>query len=76
MSQSTYLRNVLSKFNISTCKGVTTPCDKCVVQEDSNEMSSTDYRCAVGSLIYAMVCTRRDLSWIITKLFFVIDNTI
>ena len=33
-----------------------------------NHVSSTEYRRAVGSLIYAMICTRPDLSWIVTKL--------
>ena len=29
---------------------------------------------AVGSLIYAMICTRPDLSWIVTKLSQYSDN--
>ena len=50
------------------CKLISTPCDKFVVVENSASFSSTEYRRAVGSLIYAMICTRPDLRWIVTKL--------
>ena len=68
MSQSAYLQNVLSRFEMANCKGVKTPCDKFIIDEESSKISCTEYRSAVGSLIYAMVCTRPDLSWIVTKL--------
>ena len=68
MSQSAYLQNVLSRFEMANCKGVKIPCDKFIIDEESSKISCTEYRSAVGSLIYAMVCTRPDLSWIVTKL--------
>ena len=68
MSQSTYLNNVLTRFKMQDCKPISTPCDKFIVDENSEPCSSTEYRRAVGSLIYAMICTRPDLSWIVTKL--------
>ena len=35
---------------------------------NSKSISTTLYKCAVGSLIYCMICTRPDLSWVVTKL--------
>ena len=52
---------------MANCKGVKTPCDKFIIDEDISHISCTKYRSAIGSLIYAMVCTRLDLSWIVTK---------
>ena len=49
-------------------KPISTPCVKFIVDENSESFSSTEYRRAVGSLIYAMICTRPDLIWIVTKL--------
>ena len=68
MSQSAYLKYVLSKFEKENCKGVKTPCDKFIIDEERSKISCTEYRSAAGSLIYAMVCARPDLMWILTKL--------
>ena len=68
LSQAAYLKNVLAKFEMQDCRPTKTPCDKFILNENSKDYSSTEYRSAVGSLIYAMVCTRPDISWIITKL--------
>lgn len=69
MSQETYLRNVLHRFDMKDCKGCKTPCDKFIESnEDDKPVSSKLFRSAVGSLIYAMVATRPDLSWIVSKL--------
>ena len=68
LSQAAYLKNVLAKFKMQDCRPTKTPCDKFILNENSKDYSSTEYRSAVGSLIYAMVCTRPDISWIITKL--------
>ena len=69
MSQSAYLKkNVLSRFDMENCKGVKTPCYKFIIDEESSKISYIEYRSDIGSLIYAMVCTRPDLSWIVTKL--------
>ena len=68
MSQSTYLKKVLSRFDMSNCKGVNTPCDKLVFDDDSRAIENKLYRSAVGSSVYAMVATRPDLSYIVTKL--------
>ena len=50
-------------------KGVKTPCDKFIESnEDDKLIESKLYRSAVGSLVYAMMETRPDLSWSVSKL--------
>ena len=47
---------------------VKTPCDKFIERsEDDKLIESKLYRSAVGSLVYAMVATRPDLSWSVSK---------
>ena len=72
LSQSTYIESILEKFGYVTCKPRATPCE---VNPDaysgklySDESETKRYRCAVGSLVYAMTCTRPDLSYAVTKL--------
>nr|GEU89796.1 retrovirus-related Pol polyprotein from transposon TNT 1-94 [Tanacetum cinerariifolium] len=66
-----YKARVLKKFNMSSYKLVPTPlaphfmlssheCPKS--EEDKVDMSRVPYSSAVGSLMYAMVCTRLDLA--------------
>ena len=69
MDQSKYLENKLVKFKLDTCKSRTTPCE--VTDYESTCDGGVDhrlYREMVGSLIYAMTCTRPDLSWAVSKL--------
>ena len=54
---------------MENCKGVKTPCDKFIIDKESSKIYCTEYRSDVCSLIYALVCTRPDLSWIVTKLY-------
>ena len=69
MSQEQYLQNVMYRFNMDKCKGVKTPCDKFIESnEDDKLIESKLYRSAVGSLVYAMMATRPDLSWSVSKL--------
>ena len=74
INQTMYLKNVLKRFDMDQCKGRTSPCE--VVRSnyvmdtevDNDETSVTKYRWMVGSLVYAMTCTRPDLSFVVTKL--------
>ena len=79
MCQSQYLRNVLKRFGMELCKPSHTPCNtnlKDVFKNGDTYVNNENYRSAVGSLIYAMICTRPDLSWIVTKLSqFVVNPT-
>ena len=76
MNQSHYLKGVLQRFNMADCKPKITPCEvNLQVYDDHHQDSSSDktqdtrrYREIVGSLVYAMTCSRPDLAWIVTKL--------
>ena len=71
LSQNEYIQKVLKRFNMHNAKPVSTPfashfklskemCPK--TQEDMDYMSKVPYASAVGSLMYAMVCTRPDIA--------------
>ncbi len=72
MSQSHYIETILEKFGYDDCKPRATPCEinPDVYRNDlsSDKVDPKKYRCAVGSLVYAMTCTRPDLSYVVTKL--------
>ncbi|KAJ4715440.1 Retrovirus-related Pol polyprotein from transposon TNT 1-94 [Melia azedarach] len=71
VSQKGYIQKILSRFGMSTAKPIDTPsaanahlsvafAPKSV--EEKEYMSRVPYTSAVGSLMYAMVCTRPDLA--------------
>ena len=71
LSQEEYIKKVLERFNIQDAKPVGTPlaghfklskeqCPK--TEQERNQMSKVPYSSAVGSLMYAMVCTRPDIA--------------
>ena len=71
LSQNEYIQNVLKIFNMQNAKPVSTPfyshfkpskemCPK--TQEEMDYMSTVPYASAIGSLMYAMVCTRPDIA--------------
>ncbi|KAJ4703555.1 Retrovirus-related Pol polyprotein from transposon TNT 1-94 [Melia azedarach] len=71
LSQKGYIQKILSRFGMSTAKPIDTPSTanahlsvafvpKSV--EEKEYMSRVPYTSAVGSLMYAMVCTRPDLT--------------
>ena len=71
LSQSEYIKKVLKRFNMQDAKPVNTPlashfrltkemCPK--AQEEVDKMSNILYSSVVGSLMYAMVCTRPDIA--------------
>jgi hypothetical protein len=72
LSQQNYIQKVLHHFNMHDAKSVSTPiashfklsalqCPS--TDEDIEYMSRVPYSSAVGSLMYAMVCSRPDLSY-------------
>ena len=70
LNQSQYLENLLKKHGMSECKPVSTPC---IEKPDFDDDELTDvpnelYRSIVGSLVYAVTCTRPDLCWVVSKL--------
>ena len=72
MSQSQYLYKLLEKYGMENSKPVSTPCEKIDFAENDDDnlshISLDEYRSVVGSLVYATICTRPDLSWILSKL--------
>lgn len=67
LSQGHYLEKILGRFSMHNCKAVSTPLAahfrlsaECCPQsdEDIDRMSNVPYSSVVGSLMYAMVCTR------------------
>ena len=73
MSQSHYLRTILEQFGMEQCKPRSTPCElklSAYIDEidDEGPEDERTYREIVGSLVYAITCTRPDLSWVVTKL--------
>ena len=71
LSQEGYIRKILSRFNMEKTKPVRTPLAghfklsallSPKTQEDIEYMAKMPYSSAVGSLMYAMICTRPDIS--------------
>ena len=60
----------LERFDMQYCKPRKTPCDPNLHFSDSDDsiVDVTRYRELIGSLIYAMTCTRPDICWIVAKL--------
>jgi hypothetical protein len=71
LNQRKYVETILQRFNMQECTSVKVPipvgvklfADQCPKRhEEEEEMYHVPYACAVGSLMYAMVCTRLDIS--------------
>ncbi|RVW24226.1 Retrovirus-related Pol polyprotein from transposon TNT 1-94 [Vitis vinifera] len=71
LSQSEYVKKVLSRFNMNEVKPVSTPLGSHFklskeqspkTKEERDHMSKVPYASAIGSLMYAMVCTRPDIA--------------
>ena len=70
LSQETYIKKVLERFGMQNCKSIDTPVCKgdtlsqrqCPeTREEKERMKNVPYASAVGSLMYAMMCTRPDI---------------
>ena len=72
MSQSRYIKAILQKYGMEECNPRTTPCESRLDKYGSSVNNSAEdvrtYRGIVGSLIYAMTCSRPDLAFVVTKL--------
>lgn len=71
LSQKNYLKKILRRFNMQDCKPISTPLPvnyklssvMCPSNEAERiEMSRVPYASAVGSLMFAMICTRLDIA--------------
>ena len=72
LSQENYVLKVLERFNIKEVKPVTThlagrfKLSSRQCPQSPEEMSRVPYASVVGSLMYAMVCTRPDLTYAVS----------
>jgi hypothetical protein len=73
LSQNAYLEKVLKKFSVHACNPTPAPIVKGDKfgsfqsprnQYEIDQMKSVPYASAVGSLMYAQVCTRLDLAFV------------
>jgi hypothetical protein len=71
LNQRKYVETLLQRFNMQECKPVKVPIpvgvklstDQChKTREEEEDMSHVPYASAVGSLMYAMVCTRLNIA--------------
>ena len=72
LSQETYMKKVLERFHINNSKPIDTPVDRAFQltldhcpkkEEEKRQMSKVPYASAVGSLMYAILCTRPDICY-------------
>ncbi|RVW92102.1 Retrovirus-related Pol polyprotein from transposon TNT 1-94 [Vitis vinifera] len=77
LSQRAYINHLLKRFNMQTCKAGDVPvvkgdklsneqCPKNDLEKDA--MKTIPYASAIGSLMYAQVCTRPDIAFIVNVL--------
>ncbi|KAL5777409.1 hypothetical protein ACOSP7_010335 [Xanthoceras sorbifolium] len=71
LSQAEYIKKVLLRFNMQDAKPVSTPLgvhfrlskeQSPKTEEERTHMAKVPYASAIGSLMYAMVCTRPDIA--------------
>ncbi|KAL6333801.1 hypothetical protein AAG906_028987 [Vitis piasezkii] len=74
LSQENYIEKVLDKFNMGKTKPMSSPLGSYLKlsskqnpssEKEKEEMRKVPYASAVGSLMYAMVCTRPDIAHVV-----------
>lgn len=69
LDQSTYIKNVLERFNMLDCKPANTPMEKGIKFTVGKETQDKyNYRNLIGCLMYIAVCTRPDISHAVSVL--------
>ena len=78
LDQEFYVENMLKRFGMQDCKPVTTPMvteskkkiikeEKEEKEEEKNQIETTRYQSAIGSLIYLSVATRPDIAYAVNQ---------
>ncbi|CAM8877025.1 unnamed protein product [Rhodiola kirilowii] len=69
LTQSHYIENVLKKFNYMDCYPLTTPYNSSthLYPNKGKPKSQLEYAKVIGSLMYAMNCTRPDIAFAVGK---------
>lgn len=69
LDQEKYIKEILSRFNMSDCKSIKTPAEVGLkFVENAEEIFDCPYQQAIGSLLYVAQGTRPDLSYIVNTL--------
>jgi hypothetical protein len=70
LSQEHYVDKIVSKFAYDKSNEITTPFDSNVVlkKNDDRPKCQLEYAQVIGSLMYAMTCTRPDIAYAVSKL--------
>ncbi len=83
LSQTAYIDTIVSRFGLSDAKSYDTPMTPGIVHSRSDcpsdpaeldRMKKTPYREAIGSLMYASVATRPDITYSVSALLRFLDN--
>ena len=82
LSQESYVLKVLERFNMAEVRPVTIllaghfklSSKQCPQSPKEKEMSRVPYASAVGSFMYAMVCTRPDLAYAVRIVSWFMSN--
>ena len=83
LSQKKYIEKVLHRFNMQNAKPVSTPLAAHLqlsatlspkTDDERDYMSRVPYSSVVGSLMYAMVCSRPDLSYVVSAVSRYMEN--
>ncbi|XP_062544965.1 uncharacterized protein LOC134211764 isoform X1 [Armigeres subalbatus] len=77
LDQEAYIESILARFNMQSCKSVSTPMNPSVKltktmtpqsADDFDKMKRVPYQEAVGSLMYLAQCTRPDILFAVNQL--------
>ncbi|KAL6333654.1 hypothetical protein AAG906_028839 [Vitis piasezkii] len=66
LSQRTYIEKILKKFNMHNCSYTRAQCPQ--NDDEREEMRTIPYSSLVGNLMYAQVCTRSDIAFVVGML--------
>lgn len=74
ISQSAYITALLDRHGMNTCKGASTPMEpssklsKAPEGYQASDLETRNYQCMIGGIMFAMLCTRPDISFAVTSL--------
>lgn len=70
LTQSHYIENIMEKFKHLNIKDANTPFDSSIklVKNVGRDVGQLEYASAIGSLMYAVQCTRPDIAFAVSKL--------
>ena len=75
LSQTRYIEDLLQRFQLTDCKGVSTPTDSTITTAYQSEIDQDlPYRSLIGSIMYAAQFTRGDISFAVSKLSRYLDK--